>query len=110
MSNVWQTRHRLMLERLEELADQLRSMDPIAPAILEGQTVRLLAGAVMLLRQHELNRRGQCRYCRWTRRTWRLWHRRPQCTVYRALNFALGQRIDTLWWQLLEDHKTQSKL
>jgi hypothetical protein len=57
VSNVWQTRHRLMLERLEELADQLRSKEPIAPAVLEGQTVRLLAGAITLLRQHAVNKR-----------------------------------------------------
>lgn len=103
MSNVWQTRHRLMLERLEELADQIRGKEPIVPTALEEQTVRLLAGAVMLLRQHEVNKRGQCRYCGWTIRTWRLWHRRPQCTVYRVLSFALGQRLDTLWRQLLKD-------
>lgn len=107
MSNVWQTRHRLMLERLEELAGQLKNKEPIAPAVFEEQTARLLAGAVMLLKQHKVNKRGQCQYCGWTGWARRLWHRRPQCTVYRALSFALGQRPEILWWQSLNDHKTR---
>lgn len=102
MSNVWQTRRRLMLEELDGLANRLRNNEPITPATLEEQTVRLLACVVMLLRQHAVNKWGQCQFCTGSRR-WRLWHRRPQCTVYRALNFALGQRLDIVWRQLLED-------
>ena len=63
MSNVWETRYRLLLERFEELADRLTTEQPIATADLEEQTVRLLAAVVMLLRQHKLNKRGQCRFC-----------------------------------------------
>lgn len=103
MSDVWQTRHRLMLERFEKEADQLRSDEPIAPAALEEQTVRLLAGVVMLMRQHNVNKRGQCRFCAAPRRALRFWHRRPQCTVHRALDFALRQRLDIVWCQLLDD-------
>jgi hypothetical protein len=52
VSNVWQTRYRLLLEQLEELADQISGEEPITQPVLEDQTVRLLAGVVMLLRQH----------------------------------------------------------
>jgi hypothetical protein len=41
-------------------------------AIYGGEMVRLLAGVVMLLRQHRVNKRGQCNYCGWTWWTWRL--------------------------------------
>lgn len=109
MSNVWQTRHRLMLQQLEKLADQLRNKEPIAPAVLEEQTVRLVVGAIMLLSQHTVNKRGQCQYCRRAKRIWRLWRRRPKCTVYRVFSFALTQRPETLWRRLLNDHKTRPK-
>ena len=102
MSNVWETRNRLILEYLEKLADQLRSGEPIAPAELEEQLLRLLVGVLMLLRQHKVNKRGRCRICRWPRRTWRFWHRRPQCTVYRSLNFVMRQGLDRVRWQLLD--------
>ena len=44
MSNFRETRYRLLLGHLNELADQLINEEPIAPAALEEQTVRLLAG------------------------------------------------------------------
>jgi ubiquitin C-terminal hydrolase len=100
VSHVWETRYRLLLEQLEELADQLRSEQPITPTALEEWTVRLLTGVIMLLWQHRVNKRGQCQYCRWTRWTWRFWHRRPQCTVYRSLDFAMRQNLDMVWRQL----------
>lgn len=103
MSNVWQTRHRLILERLDELAAQLRMDEKIAPATLEEQTVRLLAGVVMLMRQHDVNKRGQCRFCAASHRALRFWHRRPQCAVLRALDFAISQRLDIVCCQLLDD-------
>lgn len=103
MSNVWQTRRRLMLERLEELANRLRSDEEIASAVLEEQTVRLLAGVVMLLRQHRVNQRGQCQYCGWTGWTWRLWRGRPQCTVHLSFDFAMRQRLDAVWQRLLTE-------
>lgn len=109
MSNVWRTRYRLLLEQLEALADQLSGEEPITQPVLEDQTVRLLAGVVMLLRQHHINKRGQCKYCGWTRRTWRLWHRRPQCTVYLSLDFAMSQPLDLVWGRLLAEHKAQPK-
>jgi hypothetical protein len=101
VSNVWDTRFRLILEQLSELSMQLRSKGTVAPAaLLEEQTVRLLTGVVMLLRQHHVNKHGQCEYCRWA---WRFWSRQPQCTVYRCIDFALRQPLDIVWGRLLED-------
>lgn len=102
MSNVWQTRYLLLLEQLEALADQLSGEEPITQPVLEDHTARLLTGVIMLLRQHHINKRGQCNYCGWTRRIWRLWHRRPQCTVNLALDFAMGQPLDLVRRRLRE--------
>jgi len=100
MSTVWGTRYRLLLEQLEHLAHWLRADQPPDPAVVEDQAVRLLMGMFQLLRQHQVNKRGQCQFCGWTRRGRRLWRRRPRCTVYQALDFALGQPLDVVWWQL----------
>lgn len=89
MSSVWETRRRLLVEYLEALADQVSSADPA----LAEQTVRLLAAAVVLLRQHRINKRGQCRFC--TAPRW-IWHRRPQCAVYRGIDFAMRQPLDVV--------------
>lgn len=96
-----------MFERLEELVDQLLGNESIPPAVLEEQTVRLLAGLVMLLRQHRVNKRGRCHYCGWRRWTWRLGRGRPQCTVYLNFDFAMRQRLDVVWSRLLVDRKKQ---
>ena len=106
MSNVWETRYRLLLEQFDELADQIRSKEQVAPAILEEQTVRLLTSMVMLLKQHNVNNRGQCRVCAPSRR-WKFWQRRPRCTVYRTVDFAMRQSLDVVWQQLPADHKTR---
>ena len=103
VSDVWETRNRLLLERLEKLVGQLRSEESLPAAVLEEQTVRLLAAMVMLLRRHRVNKRGQCRYCSWRIMTWRFGRRRPECTVYWVLDFAMYQRLDIVWWQLSED-------
>jgi hypothetical protein len=97
-----------MLEQLEERADGLRSKQQVAPAVLEEQAMRLLAGVVMLLRQHQLNKRGQCRFCASSRR-WRFWQRRPQCAVYRTVDFVMRQSLDVVWRQLPADHQTRPK-
>jgi hypothetical protein len=39
---------------------RLSSVEPLEPAELTEQAVRLLTGVVMLLRQHRVNKRGQC--------------------------------------------------
>ncbi|MGH4007557.1 MAG: hypothetical protein ACRDTH_05210 [Pseudonocardiaceae bacterium] len=74
----------------------------MAPAALEGWTVQLLATVLMLLRQHHINKRGQCRLCGWTRWTWRFWRRRRRCTVYTALDQAIGQGLDVVWWKVFD--------
>jgi hypothetical protein len=66
MSNVWGTRYRLLLEELEELAKKVSDGKPIAPELLEELVMRLLTSVVMLLRQHAVNKRGQCKFCGWT--------------------------------------------
>lgn len=81
MSDVWETRNRLILEYLEKLARQLRNKESVASAQLEEQKVRLLATLLMLIRQHRVNKRGQYRYCSWRIKAWRFGRRRPQCTV-----------------------------
>jgi hypothetical protein len=105
MNNVWQARCRALLEQLEALAHQLRIEQQIPPTALEEQTVRLVVGVIMVLRQHRVNKLGQCTYCAWTSRTWSLWHRRPQCTVYLSLDFAMSQPLDLVWGSLLADHQ-----
>lgn len=100
MSNVWETRHRLLLEQCEALVDWLSGNEPIAQHLLEEQTVRLLMGVAGLLRQHQVSKRGRCAYCGWARWGWRFWRRRPQCTVFRIVDLAMGQGLDVVWWQL----------
>ena len=102
MSSLWETQERLAWERLEELADALSGENPIAPAVFEERTVRLLATVLILLRQHHINKRGQCRFCGVTRWTWRFWHRRRRCTVHRALGYALRENLDVVWWQVFD--------
>jgi hypothetical protein len=99
---------RLLVDWFKQLADQLGNKENIPPEVLEEQMFRLTVGVVMLLRRHQVNKRGQCKYCGWTKWTWRLWRRRPQCTVYGALGFAAGQPLDIVRWQLLDDHKKRA--
>lgn len=103
MSNVWQTQCRLLLELLEALGWRLSGEEKVPSEVVEEQAVRLLTGVLMLLRQHEINKRGQCRFCGWSRKIWNFWRRRPRCTVYRNLNFVMNQGCDGVWWQLFEN-------
>jgi hypothetical protein len=89
------------LEQLEELMGRLGGENSIESSVLEKQTVRLLTMVVVLLQQHTVNKRGQCKYCGWTRWKWRFWRRRPRCTVLQASNLAMRQNLDVVWWQLL---------
>ena len=98
VSSLWETRYRLVLQQLEEFAERLSGTKPMAPAVLEEQTVQLLATVLMLLRQHHINKRGQCRFCGWTSWKWRFWRRR--CTVYVALDYAMRQSLDVVWWKV----------
>jgi hypothetical protein len=76
--------------------------EPQQPAVLEERIVELLATVLILLRQHHINPRGQCRFCGATRWQWRFGHRRRRCTVYAALDYAMGQSADVLWWEVFE--------
>ncbi|MGH3870786.1 MAG: hypothetical protein ACRDSR_04600 [Pseudonocardiaceae bacterium] len=94
MSSIWETKHRLALHQLEELAQRLSNdAKPIAPAGPDEWTVQLLVTVLTLLRQHHVNKRGQCRFCGWTRCKWRRWRGRRRCTVYTALDYAMGQSL-----------------
>ncbi len=102
VSSLWEMRYRLVLEQLEEFAERLSGAKPMAPAVLEERTVQLLATVLMLLRQHHINTRGQCRFCGWTTWTWRFWRPRRRCRVYAALDYAMGQSLDVVWWKVFE--------
>lgn len=56
ISNVWGTRHRLLLEKFERLAKQLSNDKPEEPTALEERTLRLLAAAITLLRKSSPSR------------------------------------------------------
>lgn len=109
MSSVLELRHRLLMEYLERLADRLQCEEPVAPEECKEPLVRLLTDVVMVLRQHRVNNKGQCNYCRRARWPWRFWRSRPQCAVYRCLDFALRQPLDLLWRQLLKADRVLNK-
>lgn len=100
MIAVHEVRYRLLSEQLEQWVEKLSGEEPVEPEAVKELTVRLLAMAVILLKQHQVNQRGQCRYCGWTRWNWRFWIRRPPCTVCSTLGFAMKQRLDVVWWRL----------
>jgi len=101
MSNVWGTKYRLLVEQLEQWVDRFIAEEPVESVVLEEQTVRLLMGVVRLLEQHQVNKRGQCKFCGWTRWKWRSWRRRRRCRVFQILDFAMCQNLDVVWWELL---------
>jgi hypothetical protein len=96
VSTVWETRYRLFLETLEETAGLLNNKESITSTEYKEQMSRLLMGVIMLLRQHRVNKHGQCLYCGWARWYRRVWWQRPRCTVYRTLDFALRQPMDVV--------------
>lgn len=100
MANVWETRNRLLLEQLEQLAERLSDEESIESIEVDEQILRLLVGVIILLRQHCVNKRNQCKHCGPMRGAWWLWHRQSQCTVYRSLDFAMRQPLRWVRWQL----------
>lgn len=94
---MWETRNRLLLEQLEQLAERLSGEESTESAEVDEQILRLLAGVIMLLRQHWVNRRSQCKRCG---PFWWFWRRQPQCAVYRSLDFAMRQPLHWVRWQL----------
>jgi hypothetical protein len=103
-------------ELLAELARLNGDMAPLVMRIIDGSATaaeqqdhaqRLICAGQRLQRRAEQTggvviKGGRCRFCRWTWWGRRLWHRRPRCTVYRALDVALSQPMDVVWWQLLQ--------
>ncbi|MCA1606054.1 MAG: hypothetical protein LC775_11430, partial [Acidobacteria bacterium] len=81
--------------------DWLGGDEPSESVVVEEQTLRLLAAAVVLLGQHVVNKRGQCKFCGWTRWKWRFWRRRRKCTVFQAVDRAMTQGLDVVWWEVL---------
>lgn len=92
MSNVWETRYRLLCERLEEMLH--RNMDDLS----DDEVARVICGAYVLLAQHKVNKRGRCRHC-YRSGSWWLPRRRKRCTVYQVFGVAMGQplRIVSEW-------------
>ena len=105
-----EVKHRLWTEQFEQWVEKLSDEKPVEPDVVTELTVRLLAMAVIVLRLHVVNKRGQCRFCSPSLRMWRFWWRRPPCTVCRAFNFALGRPWDVVWWQLFEILGQQTSL
>lgn len=93
-------KHRLHVERCAALVEQLSAMEPLEPAVLEEQTVRLLLVVLRLLTQHQVNERGRCKACGWSRWGRRVWRPRPKCAVFQAVEYATGQGLDVVWWEL----------
>jgi hypothetical protein len=102
VSSAQKTWYRLFQEELDELADRLSGKKSESPVATEDQIVQLLAVAAILLRQHHVNKRGQCQFCRWAGCRWRPWSRRPPCTVYRTVSFVMSQGSEEVWWRLFE--------
>lgn len=96
MSSAWETQHRLWAEQLKSFVDGKHG----SRELTAEQTRRLMIAVYVVLRLHQVNRRGQCRYC-W-RSTWWPWRRKP-CTVHVTFKVAMIQPIKIVraW---LEDH------
>lgn len=100
VKNVWETRHRLLLEQLQQWTAWLSGEKPTEPGSVDDLVVRLLTGVVTLLKQHEVNKRGQCKFCGWTTWRWRLWRPRRHCTVFQTVDRAMKESIELVWWEL----------
>lgn len=89
MSDFWGMRHRLLLERVETL------LPPVAGEIADEEIVRLACAASVVLRRHEVDRRGRCRHCHRSGLRWS--PRRKVCTVHLVFAVALEQPFDVVW-------------
>jgi hypothetical protein len=108
--SMHEIRYRRFREELNELADRLSAKEVVSPAVARDQIIRVLAVVAMLLSQHHVNKWGQCKLCPPPRWNWKVWRRRPSCTVYRTVSFVMGQNLDEVWWQLLESVGKESNL
>jgi hypothetical protein len=79
--SVWETQHRLWAEQLKRLLEHE-----------DEEVARLAAAGWVLLAQHRVNKRGQCRLCFRSRPSW--WPiRRRTCTVYSVFMVGMGQPV-----------------
>lgn len=87
MTSARETQHRLWAEQLGSLlAGKHGSRE-----LTTEQTRRLMIAAYVVLQEHQVDKRGQCRYCR--RSTWWPW-RRKTCTVHVTFKVAMQQPIN----------------
>ena len=100
--SVWEMKHRLWTEQLQQWVEKLSGEKPVEPEVVKELAVRLLAMAVILLRQHAVNKRGQCRSCGRPVRMWRFWGTGHRARCVGLFDFAMGQPWDMVWWQLFE--------
>lgn len=100
--SVHETRYRQLQAELKEFTDQLSGAKAVSPAKTRNQIVQALAVVAILLRQHQINKRGQCKFCARPRWRWRFWSRRPSCTVYRTASFVMNQELEEAWRQLFD--------
>jgi len=96
--SVWETQHRLWAEQLKSLLSGKHG----SRELTAEQTRRLIIAAYVVLRQHQINKRGQCRLCYRSRTGW--WPRRRRaCTVHLTFTVAMTQPLNiVLDWQ--QDH------
>jgi hypothetical protein len=102
VSSVHETRYRQLQAELKEFTDQLSGTKEISPAKTKNQIIQTLTVVNLLLRQHQINKRGQCKFCSRPRWRWMFWSRRPPCTVYRTASFVMRQEPDETWRQLFD--------
>lgn len=100
MSHVQEVRYRLRCEQFEQWVERLTGKEPIEPEVVKELAVRLLTVALIILKQHNVNKRGKCKFCGRARRNWRSWIRVPQCAVSGAIGFAMEQELAVVWWRL----------
>lgn len=82
MSNLYEVRHRVLRERLEQAV-------ATAEQVPDDECWRLALLCLALLDRHKADNRGRCRYCRTPSGWWR--RRSRRCTVLWLVSFFLEQ-------------------
>ena len=90
MSSVYEVRRRVLRERLVSV---LRRAESVEVMPLNDETIRLAAGALTLLDQHQVDDKARCRRCRHSGR-WARFGRKQRCLVYAVLSLYLEQPMD----------------
>lgn len=104
MTSIYDTTSRLIGEYLDALLSASWQPDGIE-SDRDMRVVRLVAAAMALCRQHEVDGKGRCQVCT-RRRAVRRRRLRP-CTVYAVMNFYLTQPDELVLPQLPERHAHQ---